>query len=264
MKVRIMNVGPSEAASWLSNGRRNRHISEFVVARYTREMEAGLWQENGDSIRFDVDGKLIDGQHRLKAIIRTGISMECVVVEDLPRSAFETLDRGKRRSTGDSLSYLGESNANCLAGALHLIWKYEHGTWHRLRPSQVPSPHELIELLEEHPGLREFIPIASLVRKIIAPSMAVGLAYLFSRVDADLVPEFFTKLASGADCAVDEPVRLLRERLLTDRVSKAHLPSRDVLALTVKAWNLTRSGAKVRRLGWRAEGDSPENFPTIE
>lgn len=61
-----------------------------------------------------------------------------------------------------------------------------------------------------------------------------------------------------------QAVYCLRERLIANKGSKAKLRPVDILALTFKAWNHARNGDNVRYLRWRTEGDTPEDFPSIE
>ena len=156
----------------------------------------------------------------------------------------------------------GEVSSVALGGALNLLWRYEQGVWHR-GGAPNPSPSELLSLLELHPTMRDSVRVGANIKHMLAPSIAGVVHYLFSRQDADLASLFFDGLREGTDLRSDDPVRLLRERLLRDRLAKGNLPRQEILAITIKAWNATRRGQPMISLRWRTTGDKPEPFPTI-
>jgi len=258
-----MTITPELARRWLDNGAKNVPLRNVIVADYARQIQEEKWEFNGESIKFDVNDQLIDGQHRLQAVIRADKPIRSVVVRGLPPTSFQTIDRGRKRTTGDTFALLGIGNANHIASSLNILWRYEQGIWHRGGYPH-PTTAELVELLGRHPSLPSFIPAGRRCLKLLRPSLTTTLAYLFSQRDETLAETFFDGLAEGTDLHIEEPVRLLRERLFTNRASKSRLQQREVLALVIKAWNLTRAGARSRNLRWRAAGDSPEPFPSIE
>jgi len=89
------------------------------VTLYATEMTTGRWKVNGDTIKFDDQGRLIDGQHRLMAAIQAGLTLTSFVARGLDADdAFATLDVGARRSTADYLRYHGfASNVALLAAS---------------------------------------------------------------------------------------------------------------------------------------------------
>ena len=68
----IVTITPEEAAKMLETNQRNRNVSKNAVAAMARDMTAGHWRLNGEAIRIDGDGNLIDGQHRFSACVMSG------------------------------------------------------------------------------------------------------------------------------------------------------------------------------------------------
>lgn len=63
-------VTPAMATKWLEEGNtHNRKVRDSVVMRYAADMKAGRWKQTHQGIAFNGDGTLLDGQHRLFAII---------------------------------------------------------------------------------------------------------------------------------------------------------------------------------------------------
>jgi hypothetical protein len=53
---------------------------------------------------------------------------------------------------------------------------------------------------------------------------------------------------------------VLRKKLIEDKMSKARLPQREILALIFKAWNAYRLDKKIKVLRWNKE---IEKFPNL-
>jgi hypothetical protein len=102
----IAEITPQMAREWLEKDvPQQRCMKAHVVDAYARDMRAGRWSLNGDPIRFDVDGNLIAGQHRLHAIIEADVSVKSFVVRRVPVEALITLDSGIKRTMGDELTF---------------------------------------------------------------------------------------------------------------------------------------------------------------
>ena len=104
--IDIVDLTPAEAEAMLSHNTRNRNVRVNDVAGYARDMLAGDWQFTAEPIKFDTDGVLIDGQHRLLALVAAGkespdIAVKVIVVRNLEPEAQEALDTGISRCPGD-------------------------------------------------------------------------------------------------------------------------------------------------------------------
>ena len=61
--VDIRTITPQEAKEILEGQIKNRKLSQQTILRYAKQMKAGRWKLNGETITFG-GGMLIDGQHR--------------------------------------------------------------------------------------------------------------------------------------------------------------------------------------------------------
>ena len=101
-------ITPEKAADYLEkNTKRNRKVANRRVHLFARDMASGRWVSNGEPIIFDKSGELIDGQHRLLAIIEAGIPVKMLVVRGVPKKAFETIDQGSSRTLAVVLGSTG-------------------------------------------------------------------------------------------------------------------------------------------------------------
>ena len=79
----VEDIGPAKAREYMKlniNNPRGGTMSRSVIKSYAEDMKAGLWQLNGEPIVFDEDGFLKDGQHRLAAILMSGVTIRTVVI----------------------------------------------------------------------------------------------------------------------------------------------------------------------------------------
>lgn len=122
MKVSIVKITPEVAKEYLEKNTDNyRKYNQRTVDKYADDMKHGLWQENGMPIVFSKDGKLADGQHRLMAIVKSGATIETLVVEDSMASFF---DCHKKRTTKDTLKangYSGYATSLTVIGAISML-----------------------------------------------------------------------------------------------------------------------------------------------
>lgn len=107
MKFEVVNISPEMARKWLENNCVNRTISHGRVEMYARDMSAGKWLLNGEPIVFNKDGNLVNGQHRLSAVIRCGLTVKMLVIKGVENSDGAIYDRGRSRSTSDTLAMNG-------------------------------------------------------------------------------------------------------------------------------------------------------------
>ena len=80
-----------------------------------------------------------------------------------------------------------------------------------------------------------------------------GLFWIFSELDRNRALVFFGALGTGAMLAPNDPIYVLRQRLLDELHSKKKFPVRDKLAWVVMAWNHDKHGKKIKQLKWNGD-----------
>ena len=103
-----VQVTPEMAAKWLEGNVLNRPLKQAHVERLAREMKAGRWRLTHQGIAFDVTGCLIDGQHRLWAVVESGVTVPMRVFYNEPAGNLYAVDNGERRTNLDILNLTGE------------------------------------------------------------------------------------------------------------------------------------------------------------
>lgn len=97
-------VTPEMAKKYLEKNIPNRPFSAAHAASLSRDIKAGKWQLTHQGIAFDENGFLIDGQHRLNAIILAGVGIYMFVTRQLSAGAKLNVDNHKARKPSHSLS----------------------------------------------------------------------------------------------------------------------------------------------------------------
>lgn len=131
MQLEFQMITPERASDLLANHNpSNRRLDMRHAQFLAQEMERGTFRpDNGDSIRIDTDGNIIDGQHRLAAIVKANKPVKMLIAKGVDRETFATIDTGKRRTVQDVVG-IDLSSAGILApkgttSAARLLLEYE-------------------------------------------------------------------------------------------------------------------------------------------
>ncbi len=111
VQVRIETITPEIAKELLQNQARNRKWKRSEIDNHKSEMTQGNWQINGQTIVINNRGQMVDGQHRLMALIESGMTLPFIVVRGVAQEAVKTIDVGRKRSMGDIFQMQGVYNS---------------------------------------------------------------------------------------------------------------------------------------------------------
>jgi len=106
----IVSVTPQLAKTWLDSNGFNRPIKQDVVDTYVRQIKSGLWRRTHQGVAFDTNGTLIDGQHRLMAIVHANVTVPVLIFTDESPDNYEYIDCGRNRSNLDTLRMSSRDN----------------------------------------------------------------------------------------------------------------------------------------------------------
>lgn len=266
---RVLLVSPATATRLLERNVHNRKISPVIVEKYRRDMDAGRWIYAADPIRFDVQGKLLDGQHRLAALAECPpeTNLPFLIVAGLPPETQQVMDSGKARLAGQQLNMLGYKNGNLLASSVKLTIVHDEGLLFRdSMQKQLITHGHIQQWVADNPDIVELIQEnATTLKKVdVAPSVATAAFIQFVYLDVDDAREFFELLRYGAGTR-GHPIVTLDKKLQRMRRLDKKVSARDGLAWFFLAWNGWRAGEEVFRIQRpRSSKWTPENFPVPE
>jgi hypothetical protein len=263
MKVAQVMITPDMAQDMLESNTSNRPIKRNHLSFLVREIEAGRWKKNGDPIRIGNDGSLVDGQHRLLAVVQSGIPIATLLITDLDPDVFDTIDSGACRSHGDTLSVAGEKNGRNLAAALIVADELLAGKTEFTRTKKT-SNAEILGMMDKHSEIKQSMYWGKPIGKYAPFSISVALHYLFHKANPAKADAFFEAIHTGLGLEFDSPVYLLRQRLIDNATAKGKMTRRYMVALFIKAWNAYSCSRKLKNLRFRETGDAPESFPCLQ
>lgn len=261
----VATIQPELAKEWLKKAAPNREVSWSTVARYARMMANGEWNLDGMTIKFDDSDRLIDGQHRLLAVVKADATIKSFVVRGLESKVFWGMDRGRGRTVGQTLHLDGLKNGTTIAAAALVLYHDIQGAMGRPSWSLRLEPSELKKIISDHPGLADAVAaVKTVCGKFHCPPGTVAWCYYrFAQEDAVLTEAFFSALFSGDGLQRGDPVYLLRDRLIENAGARAKMSHRDVAAVIIRAWNATAEGRPLRNVRVPRRGIGAEPFPEV-
>lgn len=260
--VERIDVTPEIAHEWLGYNTHNRRLRQRVVEAYARDMTAGHWRWNGESVKFAADGTLLDGQHRLAAVVKADVTVPMLVIRGLPAETQDTVDGGAKRKFADVLQLRGETSSSILAAVVRRVTLWESGL-RRGGGNFAPTNAQLLQTLEKHPQLREIATFgAHVAHGCAAPGSLCGFGFwLFSQIDQEDATFFFERLRDGQNLARGNPIYELRKAIEASRSVRGQRSDTYLTAIMIKAWNAYRAGEQIAVLRFRPGGAKPEQFP---
>jgi hypothetical protein len=242
-----------------SNYQHNRRVSETHVNYLVHQINSGLWKFNGESVVISKQGKLIDGQHRMHAVIKSGKPIQTMVVFGVDESSFDTMGQAKSRSVSDVIDV---ANATDVATVLRLIYNETHfGTVFRgTVDGKQLTPSYANEFLQKHLGIIESASFssgrASKVRQFVPRSVLTYVHYRAGLIDVKSRDDFVDKFLTGAGLNIKSPILALRNAL-TPVDAKSKIPKYRIFTYVIKAFNLHYDGKSCSRIVIR----DGEEFP---
>lgn len=278
--VTVELITPEIAGQWLAElNTHNRNMSPARVDGHVLDMKADNWYFIGDTIRFSAlpDGTtvLIDGQHRLAAIVKSGTAQHYIVVRGLGLEAQEATDTNKVRTVANTLTLRGkhggrlwaDENTVAAIGRRLLLWDGADFVPAMMLPrgagggsgGGTMTKQQQLDYIDVHADeIEEATKVARKAKggEFNVSITVIGAAWaILARVDRLGADTFIVEnLIQGLHVDAEKhPARALRRRL-TRRDQYA--PSHGVgFWLILKAWNHWREGDQIDRLqeprfGW--------------
>lgn len=255
----IERVSPKMAAEWLKHNVSNRPLSPSTVNTYAAEMKRGEWLMNAETVKFDWNGKLLDAQHRLSAVIRAGIPVDFLVARNLDPAVFVTIDTGRVRTPADVLAMRGIKYQYAIAAAYRML----HRHLNRASSKRRVSNTQILAMLD-HRRHKQLVERAyeamktPLFNRLITPSHLVYFYYMAAGVDATRACRFLETVASDQNTI--PAAAKLRDRLIATTAEVITPGQKIRLAWMVESWNHYLKGSTPKKLS-RVLDEVPEFSP---
>ena len=231
----------------------NRPIRYRTVDLLVSDMVLGEWQPaSADAICFDPEGNLINGQHRLTAVVRSGVSVSMLVGRNIPAESFQVIDRGIKRTNADDVQRMGMPNATNVSS---LVGSYLHAC-----SSGSFDPYSLAHHSRgatKSARITEFVKAnwdicaeignkAPYTKALPEPRyiFATLLHMTLSGVPVDEVIAFFKMLNPefSGDINNNHPARAASRTLLAVKLSRIRLSFGEISEIIIRAFNDAQAG----------------------
>jgi len=260
-------ISPGMAHEMLKHNKDNRRLNSLSVARIIREIQKGQFRNTTQGITFAKTGRLLDGQHRLKAIEESGIPTKMLIWFGDDPAHFEFLDLTAGRTPAEIAGMKGLDNTVARASIASVYITTKKGA------AYSPSRNEIYQTIcnmdaVDPSAMTEALRFGDAMRK--QKLVGIGLtpaALAYWKISTETLrssklDEFAMKMKTGADLSMNSPI-------LRFRMGVAKLPStgnyRNLtikkaagLILTWNAWLRNPNRAPLRLLDWEASPDLPE------
>lgn len=238
-----------------------RRIDREERDKLVRDMVAGLWDDNGETVKFTDDGICTDGHKRFAAIVEAGDRLPggelwLQTCRGVPYDSRDSVDVGQPRSDADFVKMHDlqiEGSSKDVAAFARRVWLYRQGQKLRASPGlPKPSPREVAKVIKSDALIRPAFKRGRDLRN--GPGIGTfsvnAMAYwLLSRVDDGALEDvFWPGLLTGQN--VTGPIIVVRDRLL--RAGKPYVQGRDkmtgdeMVCAIVNAWNAFGQDEKIR------------------
>lgn len=216
VETKLMTVTPEMAAKWLELNKGNRDVRPALVKMLTAEITNNRWQVTHQGIAFDEFGELLDGQHRLHAIVRADAAVPMYVSYGAPRASFAVVDGGANRSFRDRTMVAGTDVTPEHGAVARVI--VMGPSWYGMVPYSVT-----VNMITKH---REAIDFALSLKdkkyRTAAPILAVVARAWYTK-DRTRLAEFMRAYNTGeAQSPADWAATRLRETILLGKTKGRH------------------------------------------
>lgn len=267
---RVETITPVLAEEYLKRNTSNRQLRKNIVSYYASQMKNGQWMLNGEGIIFNEQGTLVDGQHRLAAVVESGVNVDMLVVKNADKDSFSTIDSGVSRKISDTFYVKGVPNASTVASIIgryiKLVNGQTAGSTAATKMAHTPSRQDMLKVYAEDEDfwqeLWRFTNACYRPMRLIKVAELGGYVSYLLKVkghEQDVVYGFFEDLLV-TDSPKSPMLASLRKRLISDAMSTAHMSVTYRQQLLVKVWNAYISGKEINLMRWNEAVEGKKDF----
>lgn len=244
--VRIVNVTPAMAKKWLENNVQNRSLSEQTVRFLADEMKEDRFRLTNDALTFNTKGELINGQHRLTAVVGTGVTCQFIIFDNADDGVKECLDLGRSRSIPDMLKMIyGVDRARMITGAIRILDAFVGN-----RKIKLSVGHALEQIGRYDPAFKWAVAEVPGKNQFAISAIIAAIIYAH-RTDPVSVEEFARRLFTGTGLSEGSPTLRFREYVHSRRgLFHTSEDKRECFVLCLVAIAKHMRGSRIKQLRW--------------
>ena len=270
LSVNLVYITPYLALEYLKCNKKNRKADKRNIHHLASQMTNGLFIENGESIVFDTNNELKDGQHRLLAIVRSGLSFFIPVVRGVRPASMATYDTGKNRTSSDILYLNGYKYPSAISSLIKAIYKFKitgskHGRFAANNRYETLTNQQVLEYCDKNYEwlkdlAKNIITINGKATVTVLNNQTLGLVlYMIGGENPSEEAYQFVKHLAGVVRTEETATSYLYAKLHKSKVNKEPLNTYWILGMILKAWNYFSEGnPPVKYFKFNVSQDLPE------
>lgn len=247
IEQKVLTITPEIAADFLSRNVKNRKVLNTVVSSYAAQMKRGEWQLTPQGVSFNEFNELIDGQHRMLAVIEANTDVDMFVFYNVPDAAFKVFDTGNKRTAAQIFQMDGIKNpSEITSGTKRYLWmlKTKTNDLSKLHGNKSISNSGLLEFYYDNKALIDEVVFKAKKyyrKSALYPKSEIIAIYLYLHLhkkhSLSIIDGFFNQLFIGRNI-VNNGIELLRSKLIQAALLKSHrLTNGSKIIFLKKVWN---------------------------
>lgn len=273
MELKTVSITPELAKEWLDKSNYgNRNIDKERVRVYAYAMKKGNWLLTPEAIAFTHDGRLLNGQHRLLAVVEADIPVSFSVIIGASEDSFSVIDTGKNRTVGQILGMAGVKNsvkANVISSNALRYLTDRKALWSARNP-RIERLDVLNFAVDNDQLIQEMIPHGDRLRRIInfkqSPISTAFFLIGFLSQHAENLDSYLDSLESLKN--LEYGILAIRNRKNT-YTSKAKLAknsyfnSQAEISMLLKSWRVFNLGIEMKKANFHESELKTSGMPEV-
>lgn len=258
--TKIVRITPAIAKDLLDRNFQNRNVKRSLVQKIKQEILKGRWEVTHQPIAIDEENNLIDGQHRLSAIVLSGATVNVRVTLNCKRQTMNVVDTGKSRNNADMLVMDNFKNSTHTAASLRQVicyQKHQNQYWNdrNIIVTSLDIKEKINEFEDLDVEVEEAVKNGQIYAKKFKPLMSTVttsfiLLAAYKNVNNYLIHDYLEKLATGTFLSNDNPLQILRNRWINATLQQYphSMISQIKLAEMIYVFNLFVKNQTIKRM----------------
>lgn len=254
--VGIETITPETAAAMLAQNTINRNLRPLRINRYANDMKAGAWHIGNDAIAIASDGTMLNGQHRLLAVVQSGVAVDFLILRNAAKESMSAMDTGAVRTSADYFGKAGldETNSGLLTSTIKQLILFETGNITRDRSGQEITNHAMKEWLDANPEVRASVAagqkFSSGSRRVETSARTLAIVHFMitKRNSVTMADVFFKQVSTRVGEPDGSPVHAIDSRLRRMRDNRQNADVKVLVAFLIRGWNAYAEGRSVRQM----------------
>jgi hypothetical protein len=215
---KIETITPSKAAEYLKTNTANRSHRKEWINKLALMILNDQFELTHCGIAFREDGTLIDGQHRLMAIVQANRPVKMFVARGLNDSSMFGIDQGKIRDATDIASTFGIDVPKRVVAAANAMYFGFADFGDRVKLSRNRTHRQTLDFCQTHADALQFA-LSHVNRPVNVAIFHAVIARAWYTADHARLARFCEQLVSGVDN--ESSVARLRTYYFADPVNRS-------------------------------------------